>query len=220
MKHIRFTDGKTYEPSKIIGIGRNYAAHINEMNSERTEEPVIFLKPNSALHDIYKPIPIPRNMGSVHHEIELAVCIGRDGKHIPRADAMDYVEGYGLALDLTLRDVQSAAKQKGLPWALAKGFDRACPVSEFVYKEQSGEVNNLSLRLMVNGAVRQESNTKQMLFGIDEIIAYVSRFISLLPGDIILTGTPAGVGPLQNGDSIEASIDNIAQVSTSVIWDT
>lgn len=218
MKKILFEDGTEYQPSKVVCIGLNYAAHIEEMKSRRAEEPVIFIKPNTSLHDITKPIPIPQNNGEVHHEIELAVCIAKEGRRIPVNEAEDYITGYALALDLTLRDVQSKAKQKGRPWALAKGFDNACPLSVFRSKDDVGGVEALSLLLKVNGEERQKGNTRQMLFGIPEIIAYVSRFMTFLPGDILLTGTPAGVGPLQKGDRIEASIDKIAKIQTTVIW--
>ncbi len=219
MKKIRFEDGTEYQPSKVVCIGLNYAAHIEEMKSKRAKEPVIFIKPNSSLHDISKPIPIPRSYGAVHHEIELAVCIAKEGRHIPESTAEDYIAGFGLALDLTLRDVQFQAKQKGRPWALAKGFDNACPVSVFREKERVAGLNDINLSLKVNGEERQSGNTRQMLFSIPEIIAYVSRFMTFLPGDILLTGTPAGVGPLQGNDRIEASIDKIATIQTTVVWD-
>ena len=219
MKKIRFEDGAEYQPSKIVCIGLNYVAHIEEMKSKRANEPVIFTKPNTSLHDIAKPIPIPQNFGEVHHEIELAVCMAKEGRRIPESKAMDYVAGYALALDLTLRDVQFQAKQKGRPWALAKGFDHACPVSIFLAKDKIGRVDELNLLLKVNGEERQKGNTRQMLFSIPEIIAYVSRFMTFLPGDILLTGTPAGVGPLQGGDRIEAGIDKITNIQTTVVWD-
>ena len=219
MKKIRFENGTEYRPSKIVCIGLNYAAHIEEMKSKRADEPVIFIKPNTSLHDITKPIPIPQNNGEVHHEIELAVCIAKEGRHIPLSEAGDYVAGYALALDLTLRDVQFQAKQKGRPWALAKGFDNACPLSVFLSKDKVGSVKELNLSLKVNGEERQNGNTRQMLFSIPEIIAYVSRFMTFLPGDILLTGTPAGVGPLKGGDRIEAHIDKIATIQTMVVWD-
>lgn len=216
MNQIVFSDGKKLRPSKIIGIGRNYVKHIEEMNSTPTEEPVIFLKPNSALHNILEPLIIPQNWGAVHHEVELAVCIGKMGRNIETESAGDYILGYGLALDLTLRDLQTKAKDAGLPWELAKGFDGACPVSQFVYKDAITNVDDLQLSLSVNHQVRQDSNTKFMLFKIPYLISYITRLITLLPGDLILTGTPAGVGALQTGDLIEARIKGIAHVKTKV----
>jgi len=216
MKSIIFSNGQKYTPSKIIGIGRNYDKHIQEMKSRPTEEPVIFIKPNSALQDITQPIEIPKNHGTVHHEVELAVCMGKRTRAVKEAEAMKYVAGYGLALDLTLRDVQARAKQEGLPWSLAKGFDGACPVSEFVDKAKIGDVYDLTLSLSVNGQVRQHSNTGFMIFKIPYLISYISQWITLLKGDLIITGTPEGVGPLQSGDKIEAGISHIAQIRTAV----
>lgn len=217
MNQISIQGRDVFTPSKIIGIGRNYTKHIEEMNSKPTEEPVIFIKPNSSVHNIEDPIPIPKNFGSVHHEIELAVCIGKGGANIPEQKAVDYIAGYGLALDLTLRDVQSKAKDAGLPWALAKGFDHSCPVSIFVDKKDITDIDDLNLMLKVNDQIRQDSNTKFMIFKIPYLISYISKFITLSPGDLIITGTPAGVGPLLAGDRIEASISQIAQIKTNII---
>lgn len=187
------------------------------MKSRPTLEPVIFLKPNSALHDIIQPIEIPKNHGSVHHEIELAVCLGKCARFVKETEAMEYVAGYGLALDLTLRDVQARAKQDGLPWSLAKGFDGACPVSEFVDKAKIDTVDDLTISLLVNDQIRQHSNTSYMIFKIPYLISYISQWMTLLEGDLIITGTPEGVGPLQPGDRIEAEISQIAQIRTVVI---
>lgn len=217
MNQITFSNGLTLAPSKIIGVGRNYDEHIREMHSSRTKEPVLFLKPNSALHDIYKPIPIPKDLGSVHHEIELAVCIAKTCSKISADEAPEYTLGYGLALDLTLRDIQSKAKKEGLPWALAKGFDHSCPVSLFMYKDKIQNVDNLNLLLKVNGTVKQNGNTSNMLFKTGELIAYISRFFTLYEGDIILTGTPSGVGPIKEGDKLEASLDQVASVKTIIV---
>jgi len=217
MNTIQMNDGMEFTPSKIIGIGRNYTKHIEEMQSTRTEDPVLFIKPNSSLHDITKPIPIPKTAGSVHHEIELAVLIGKDGKNIAAQSAMNYVIGYGLALDLTLRDVQTMAKDAGLPWALAKGFDHSCPVSDFVYKDQIKDPHDLALNFIVNGSVKQNSNTRFMIFRIPVLISYISQYFTLNRGDLIITGTPAGVGPLKADDIIEAKIDGIADVRTSIV---
>jgi acylpyruvate hydrolase len=217
MNTIQMNDGTEYTPTKIVGIGRNYVKHIEEMNSTQTEDPVLFIKPNSSLCDITKPIPIPKNAGSVHHEIELAVLIGKDGKNIPEKSALDFVMGYGLALDLTLRDVQNMAKDAGLPWALAKGFDYSCPVSTFVNKNQIKDPHNLQLTLSVNDTVKQNSNTKYMIFKIPVLISYISKYFTLKKGDIIITGTPAGVGPVKADDIVEAKIEKIAEIKTSIV---
>ena len=217
MKTISFSDGSVKTPGKIICVGRNYAKHIEEMQSERTSDPVLFLKPNSALHPISEPLPLMRDVGAVHHEIELAVCVAKTATNINEAEAMDYVAGYGLALDLTLRDMQSKAKQGGLPWAVAKGFDHACPVSPFVPAAQIADPHNLSLRLKRNGEEKQNGTTAHMLFRIPALLAYASRFFTLEEGDLLLTGTPAGVGPLLPGDTIEAHIDGIGTFTTHCI---
>jgi acylpyruvate hydrolase len=217
MNKIKFKNGTEMVPSKIIGIGLNYVKHIDEMKSIKQKEPVIFLKPNSSLHDISLPIPIPKNNGSVHHEIELAVCIGKQGSNIPVESAEDYISGFGLALDLTLRDIQGKAKSAGLPWAIAKGFDHSCPISSFVEKGMVKDYNNLNIKFMLNGQERQNSSTANMIFKIPFLIHYISQFITLTEGDLIITGTPEGVGPLNEGDQIEASISDIADVKTTII---
>lgn len=217
MNKIKFEDGIQYQPSKIIGIGRNYAKHIKEMNSSRTQEPVVFVKPNSSLCDITKPISIPAGAGEVHHELELAVCIGKAASNINESAAQNYIQGYGLALDLTLRDKQFAAKKAGLPWALSKGFDNACPVSMFYASDRFADINSVQLRLCVNGVERQNGNTSQMLFKIPELVAYISTYFTLEPGDLILTGTPSGVGPLVDGDQLELFLDDYISAQTSII---
>ncbi len=217
MNSVKRTDGKIFTPSKIIGVGLNYSEHIAEMRSQRTADPVLFLKPNSALASINQPIRIPTAYGAVHHEIELAVLIGRAGFHIPADQAFRHVGGYALALDLTLRDVQRKAKEKGHPWAVAKGFRGACPVSDFVPAEHVANPQNLELTLSINQTLRQNGNTNQMLFTIPELIAYASRFFPLEEGDILLTGTPSGVGPLVPGDRISAKIEAVAQVETTCL---
>jgi 2-keto-4-pentenoate hydratase/2-oxohepta-3-ene-1,7-dioic acid hydratase in catechol pathway len=217
MNKIKFINGGEMTPSKIIGIGLNYVKHIDEMKSIPQKDPVIFLKPNSSLHDISQPIPIPKNHGSVDHEIELAVCIGREGNNISIKSADDYIAGFGLALDLTLRDMQSKAKSAGLPWAIAKGFDHSCPVSQFVEKNAISDYNNLNIKLIVNGNERQNSSTLNMIFKIPFLIHYISQFFTLIKGDLIITGTPEGVGPLNENDQLEASISEIALVKTKII---
>ncbi len=217
MNRIYFNTGLCYQPFKIIGIGLNYHKHIDEMKSKRTDEPVIFIKANNSLHDLEEAIPIPKDSGAVHHEIELAVCIGKRGSQIDADKADDYIKGYAVALDLTLRDKQLELKKLGRPWALAKGFDAACPISVFVNKEDLADPTNLDLILEINGKVRQHGNTSEMLFSIPEIIAFISKYFTLEEGDIILTGTPSGVGPLHSGDKLRATISNLASVETTII---
>ena len=216
MNKITFDDGDSLAPSKIIGVGLNYAAHIEEMKNIRPSEPVLFLKPSTSLCDFYKPILIPKNMGSVHHELELAVCIGKECSDVGKKEAKDYIAGFGMALDLTLRDIQTTAKEKGKPWAVAKGFDNSCPVTSF-YKRNIDEVNDNLILLDLNGTIKQSAKTGLMLFKIDELISYISGIFKLLPGDIILTGTPSGVGPIASGDKIKASIEKLVMAETTII---
>lgn len=217
MKQIQFSDGRSCEVSKIIGVGKNYAAHAEEMNTKPPAEPVLFLKPPTALYDIQSPIPIPRDFGSVHYELELAVCIGAQARQVSPEKAMNFVSGYGMALDLTLRDKQNLAKNAGLPWALAKGFDHSCPVSVFVPAEYVPDINDLKITFSLNDQVKQQASTAQMLFSVEKLISYISLYFTLNPGDLILTGTPAGVGPLSPGDQFEASITRIGSVKSQII---
>ncbi len=217
MKQIHFQDGTSFTPTKIVCVGRNYAKHIEEMKSTATKDPVLFLKPNSSIHPFTEPLPIPTNFGEVHHEIELAVCIGQSATNVTPEQAEQCIAGYGIALDLTLRDVQSEAKKAGLPWAVAKGFDNSCPISEFVNVKVVKDAHNLELELKVNDEIRQQGNTSHMLFRIPKLIAYASRFYTFEPGDIFLTGTPAGVGPLTVGDRIEAKIEHVGAFETIIV---
>lgn len=213
--NILFEDSSIKEPTKIVAVGRNYHEHIKEMHSEKTESPVLFVKPTTALCDINQPLKIPENMGMVHHEIELAICISDLCRNVSPEQVPDFIAGYGLALDLTLRDIQAEAKKKGLPWAVAKGFDGSCPVTAFK-KRNLKQVQNLDLSLKLNGVQKQSGNTARMIFSIPELISYISGIFTLLPGDIILTGTPSGVGPLNSGDRIEAEIEDLISAQTTV----
>jgi len=217
VRPIAFQNGAELIPSKIICVGRNYAKHIEEMKSSATKEPVLFLKPNSSLHPFNEPLVIPKSFGSVHHEIELAVCISNTCASVSPQVAAKSIAGYGVALDLTLRDIQSTAKTAGLPWAVAKGFDNACPISNFIEAELIEDVNNLELKLTVNGELRQQGSTAHMLFKIPDLIAYASKFFTFERGDILLTGTPSGVGPLLAGDEIEAYIESVGTFNTVCI---
>lgn len=205
------------KPSKIICLGRNYAEHARELGHEIPKEPVIFLKPPSALIGPDQTIILPRRSNRVDHEVELAVIIGKRGKNIPREKAMDYVLGYTILMDITARDLQAEAKKKGLPWTVAKGFDTFAPIGPRVVDKREINVDDLEIGLKVNGEVRQLSRTSKMIFKIDEIIEYVSGIMTLEPGDIIATGTPEGVGPLRHGDVVEAWIEGIGKVEFDVL---
>ena len=193
---------------KILAIGRNYAEHIAELKNEVPEEPVIFFKPDTALLRNNEPFYYPEFTSDVHYEAELILRISREGKNIDRKFAHKYYDAIGLGIDFTARDLQSKAKAKGLPWALAKGFNGSAPISDFLPLSQFQDLQNISFRLDVNGETKQQGNSKMMLNTFDDIIAYISRFITLKTGDIIFTGTPAGVGPVQIGDRLEGYVED------------
>ncbi|MBW6509331.1 MAG: fumarylacetoacetate hydrolase family protein [Desulfuromonadales bacterium] len=216
MRQIKFTNGITLNPGKIIGLGRNYLDHIRELGNAVPDRAVIFCKPQSSLLENGGTIILPDFAQECHHELELAVVIGKSGKKIAAADALDHVTGYAVALDLTLRDLQTQLKEKGLPWEIAKGFDTSCPLSDVVPADQVATPNNLELQLKVNGLIRQQGNTAQMMRSIEEIIAEISIYFTLEPGDIILTGTPAGVAKLNSGDTLEGSIDQVGTLTVEV----
>jgi 2-keto-4-pentenoate hydratase/2-oxohepta-3-ene-1,7-dioic acid hydratase in catechol pathway len=193
---------------KIVCIGQNYAAHIKEMKAETPTSPVFFLKPTTALVRNEGEIVLPSISHDVHHEVELTVLIGKDGKNISPTSALDYVAGYGVGLDMTLRDVQADAKKKGLPWTLAKGFDTSAPISDFVASKHVANPGSLSLQLSVNGVKRQQSGTNDLIFSVEQLIAYISQFVTLEKGDIMYTGTPQGVAQVKSGDVLEASLSD------------
>ncbi|MEA1065211.1 fumarylacetoacetate hydrolase family protein [Apirhabdus apintestini] len=196
-----------YPVSKVVCVGSNYARHIKEMGSRTPEEPVLFMKPETALCDLHQPLKLPEGFGAVHHEVELAVLIGATLRQAKEEHVQQAIVGYGVALDLTLRDLQSELKAAGRPWEKAKGFDNACPVSGFIPVSEFGhDPQNLSLSLEINGEQRQRGNTADMLHPILPLIAYMSRFFTLREGDIILTGTPEGVGPLHGGDALKIGL--------------
>lgn len=218
MKHVRL-DGAAYEfpIGKILCIGRNYVDHIRELGNEAPDAPVIFMKPASAVIDDGGTAVIPSYSNDCHHEAELALLIGKTGKNIPAEKVMEHVAGFGVALDLTLRDVQSEQKKKGLPWEIAKGFDSSCPLSSFVSAAQVPDPQNLTIRLTVNGEPRQDGCTAMMIHPIADLVSHMSGIFTLEPGDIILTGTPAGVGPLRHGDVVQVEIPQVGTLRVNVI---
>nr|WP_206205645.1 fumarylacetoacetate hydrolase family protein [Thermococcus sp. CX2] len=215
---LPFRDG-FYEvnPTKIVALAKNYADHAKEMESDVPEKPVFFLKPPSALIGPNSTILLPRMSKRVDHEVELAVIIGRRAKNVPAKKAMDYVLGYTILLDITARDIQAEARKKGLPWTIAKGFDTFAPVGPRVVDKRELDPSDLEIGLKVNGEVRQLGRTSEMVFKIPELIEYISSVMTLEPGDIIATGTPAGVGPLRHGDKVEAWIEGIGTLEEDVI---
>ena len=190
--------------SKVVCVGSNYAKHIKEMGSATPDEPVLFIKPETALCDLRQPLALPQGLGEVHHEVELAVLIGATLRQASPEHVEKAIAGYGVALDLTLRDLQSKMKKAGQPWEKAKAFDNSCPVSGFIpASEFSDDPQNTPLSLTINGEVRQNGTTADMIHKIVPLIAYMSRFFTLRAGDVILTGTPEGVGPLASGDELD-----------------
>ncbi|EGD83105.1 fumarylacetoacetate hydrolase domain-containing protein 1 [Salpingoeca rosetta] len=193
---------------KIVCVGRNYKAHAAELGNAVPSKPMLFLKPpSSLLLPGDGPIEIPREVTELHHEVELGVVIGDTGRDVAEADAMKLVDGYVLALDMTARNLQQEAKEKGHPWSVAKGYDTFCPISDVVAKERVADPSNVRLWCSVDGEMRQDGNTKDMIFSIPTLISYISRIFTLQRGDLVLTGTPSGVGPIAPGQSITAGLD-------------
>lgn len=193
---------------KIIAIGRNYVEHIAELHNERPKEPVIFTKPDTALVRNNQPFYIPDFSNDIHYEAELVLRICKMGKNIHERFARRYFDAIGLGIDFTARDLQSKAKEKGLPWALAKGFDGSAPISEFFPLDHFPDLNKINFSLKVDGELRQEGNSSMMLFSFEKIIAYVSKFITLKDGDLIFTGTPKGVGSIRIGNKLAGYIED------------
>jgi len=195
---------------KIIAIGKNYANHIAEMKSEFDKfsgEPVVFMKPDTALLKNNAPFYYPDFSKEIHHEVEIVVKIAKEGKYIDEKFAHKYYDEIGIGIDFTARDVQAKLKAHSYPWELAKAFNGSAPVSEFVPKTKFADLQNINFHLEVNGEKRQEGNTSMMIFKIDYLISFVSRFFTLKKGDLLFTGTPAGVGAIQIGDRLCAFIE-------------
>ena len=193
---------------KIIAIGRNYAEHAKELNNPIPAAPVIFLKPDTAILKDNKPFYHPDFSEDIHHEIEIVLKVSKEGKNISEKFASTYYEEIALGIDFTARDIQQKHKEKGLPWELAKGFDNSAPISNFVSKTQFPDIYQISFHLDVNQETRQTGNTKDLLFSFEQIIVFVSQYITLKKGDLIFTGTPAGVSRVKAGDHLEGYLEN------------
>ena len=202
--------GQEYAIGKIVCLGRNYAEHARELGNEVPAAPVIFMKPATAVIADGAAVRIPPWSQSCHHEVELALLIGSECRGVSPEQAMEHVAGYGVAIDMTLRDVQDQLKSKGLPWEIAKGFDTSCPLSDFVPVSAVADPHDLTLRLSVNGQQRQNGTTAAMIHRVPQIISHISSIFTLEPGDVILTGTPSGVGPVRAGDVMDADIAGVA----------
>lgn len=203
---------------KIIGIGRNFADHAKELGNAVPSKPMMFLKPTSSYIVEGDKIKIPKGCDQLHHEVELGVIIGKEGSEIAadRVFADGYVEGYCLALDMTARDFQEEAKKKGHPWSIAKGFDTSCPVSDMLPMSSIPNPHDVELWLQVNSTDRQRGSTRDMIFDIPTLVSACSNYFTLQRGDVILTGTPSGVGPVSAGDVITAGIADIVKFQFEV----
>ena len=203
--------------SKVVCVGQNYTEHIQEMAGTEVPDPVIFMKPATAIKPLSAPIKLPAFSQSVHYELELAVVIGDIIKDVAETEVAALIHAYALAIDLTARDLQSVFKDRGHPWDLAKAFDDSCPISKCVPAYAVNDPQDLEMSLHVNGEQRQSTNTDKMIHKIYPLISFVSKYVTLLPGDIVLTGTPAGVGQLQSGDNISCCLADLIEVQTQVL---
>jgi 2-keto-4-pentenoate hydratase/2-oxohepta-3-ene-1,7-dioic acid hydratase in catechol pathway len=201
---------------KLLCIGRNYAKHAEEMQSDVPDEPMVFLKPASAVIRSGDSVVLPEQSSDVHHEVELVAVIGKGGSKIDREDALEHVAAYAVGLDMTARDIQTEAKKRSHPWSVAKGFDTFAPLGPLTPADQVGDVQDLTVSLRVNGETRQEATTQDMIFPVAELIHYCSQIFTLAPGDLIYTGTPDGVGPVEAGDVLEATATGCAPLRVEV----
>jgi len=194
---------------RIFAIGRNYAEHIKELNNERPDEPVIFTKPDTALLKNNAPFYYPDFSKDIHYEVELVLKISKEGKNIDEQFAHKYYDSIGVGIDFTARDLQTKAKEKGLPWDIAKGFNGSAPISEtFIPVSKFADLSNINFKLEIDGQLKQQGNTSLMLFSFGYIISYLSKFFTLKTGDLIFTGTPKGVGPVAIGNKLSAYIED------------
>ena len=201
---------------KIICLIRSYKKHAEEMGSDPTDTPLFFLKPSSAVIFSGDSIVIPSQSHCLHHEVEVGVVIGTRGKEIPKTSALDHILGYVIGLDITARDIQDEAKKHSWPWSIAKGFDTFAPLSDVVLKEKISAPNDLDFSLEINSVLRQKGNTRFLFWSIERIISDISACMTLEPGDLILTGTPEGVGKLQKGDRLRAQLSSEVELSVDV----
>ena len=203
---------------KVVCVGRNYAEHARELNNPIPEEPLLFIKPASAAVELEGGFAIPEGRGEVHYEAEIAVLIGKPLSRQPGDEEIrDAISGFGVALDLTLREVQARLKAKGHPWEIAKAFDGACPLSPFVPGDAVEDLGDIGVRLSIDGELRQDGNSRDMLTPILDLLRYISGHFSLQPGDVVLTGTPAGVGTLQRGNRLLLELGDLCRVESRVL---
>ena len=193
---------------KIIAIGRNYIDHAKELNNPVPVVPIFFLMPDTALVRNNQPFFYPDFSADIHYEVEIVLKFNKVGKNIAPQFAKRYFSEIGIGIDFTARDLQQKCKEKGMPWEISKSFDGAAPISKFVSLENIGDINNINFRLELNGKTVQNGNTNQMIFPVDKLISYVSKFMTIKIGDLMFTGTPAGVGPVKIGDRLTAFIED------------
>lgn len=208
--------GAGFPVRRVYCVGRNYAEHIKEMGNDVREPPFFFSKPADSLVTDGAAIAYPPQTNDLHHEIELVVAIGKGGHDIAESDALDHVFGYAAGLDMTRRDLQADFKKKGRPWDMAKGFDQSAPIGVIAPAQAIGHPDRGAITLAVNGAERQRGDLADQIWSVPETIAYLSRFVTLAPGDLIMTGTPSGVGAVVRGDGLEGKIEGVGQVRTQI----
>lgn len=213
---LKFIDGQVFDSSlgKIVCVGRNYAEHAKELNNPVPTEPILFIKPESAAVSFEHPLIIPED--DCHYETELSILIGNTLSHASAEEVRSAIQGVGLALDLTKRALQSKLKEKSHPWEVAKSFDGACPLSDFVHPAELPDLDELSFSMSLNGEIKQEGDVSDMLTSIVPLLVYISQHFTLKPGDVVLTGTPKGVGQLHSGDKISMTLAEQFQFNVSV----
>lgn len=218
MTNYIFKDGSVRNVTigKLVCLARTYKKHAEEMNSEVTENPLLFLKPASSVIFNGGSIIIPKTSKCLHHEVELGVIIGKKCKNVSRKNALDYVLGYCIALDITARDIQEEAKKHGWPWTVSKSFDTFAPISNVVLKKEVLDPNNLDISLNVNGEIKQSSNTRNMIYSVERIIEFISEIMTLECGDLIMTGTPEGVGEISKYNVLEAKLGDYCYLKVDV----
>lgn len=222
-RHQWYDKSSTVEwlPGKVVCVGRNYAAHARELNNPVPTEPILFMKPATAMVSMAEPFTIPSNRGVVHFETEMALLIGKTLTAANEEECLEAIAGVGLGFDLTLRELQDGLKAKGHPWEVAKAFDGGCPLSGFVPVTESLAWDNVQLQMNCNGESRQDGNSADMITPVAQLLAYTSQIFTLQAGDVIMTGTPAGVGPLQAGDQLQARLSisgqELVAIETAVV---
>ena len=213
-RHIN-GDPLKFIPGKAVCIGRNYADHIKEWKNQTPKNPLLFIKPNTSFCGMEPTLTIPSDKGQCHHELEISVLIGAPiTRH--QTNVIDSIWGLGLALDLTLRDLQNELKANGHPWEIAKGFDNSCPLTSFIPMNEFPELDNITFQLTIDGEMKQNGHTSLMITTIEVLILYTVQYFSLLPGDVLLTGTPAGVGALKKGNQLELNLNHRFKFSTLI----